>query len=176
MKRFVNLEWGIVVVVLIALIAASVDFAWGHGVHVDSEVRKGSSQGRGSDQWMGPHKGEVRGVGDYHLEFLVKGDKKDGKKVVVYLYDMDMKPLSAEDKEGVLYFRFPGNVKRTLKLDPFVEKEKALGSGSDSHFEAEIDLEKANSFKAVVSLKIGKKRHNLRFSYSEEAQGRGKQK
>jgi len=82
--------------------------------------------------------------------------------------------LSVEDKEAVLYLRFPGNIKKTLKLDPLVEKEKALGSGSDSHFEAEVDLGKADSFKAVVSLKIGQKRHNLRFSYSEEAQGRGK--
>ena len=166
-------------VVVIALTAASVDFAWAHGIHVDSEVRKGPNQG------MGPHKGALRGVGDYHLEFLVKDEvaraskpasasKKDGKKVVVYLYDIEMKPLSVEDKEGLLYLRFPGNVKKALKLNPVVEKDKT------SHFEAEIDLGRglpaanAYSFKAVVSLKIGKKRHNLRFSYSEDARELGK--
>ena len=167
MKGFVNVRWGIAVVVLIALTAASVDVAWAHGVHVDSEVRKGPNQGKGPNQEVGPHKGAVRGVGDYHLEFLVK-DQKGGEKVVVYLYDMDMKPLSVEDKEGLLYLRFSGNVKKALKLNPVVEK------GKGSHFEAEIDLDKADSFRAVVSLKIGKKRHNLRFSYSEEARKLGK--
>lgn len=158
MKRLVNLEWGMAVVVLVALVAASGDFVWAHGIHVDSEVRRGATQGKGSNQGMGPHKGELRGVGDYHLEFLVK-DQKDGEKVAIYLYDMDMKPLSVEDKEGLLYLRFPDNVKKTLKLNPVVEK------GKGSHFEAKIDLGKAASFKAVVSLKIGKKRYNLRFGY-----------
>jgi len=124
-----------------------------HGLHVLSEA------GRGVPLKKGPHEGQLRKVLNHHFELLVTEDEGD-RRISVYLYDAYMKVMPIEDKKGLLYLRFPDRTKRTVELEP------KFGSKKEPHFEADLGLAKADSLNAVLSVKIGGRRHNLRFSYS----------
>lgn len=143
-----------------------------------------------------PHGGEIRTMGDYHVEFLVVEGENDKSYIVVYLLDKNQKPVPVDGAEGVVYVTLPDKSKKTLKLaistDMIIsdhhdeegeheedagqehhgegdEHEKAEGheDGKEdvSHFQAEVNLKGIATFNAVVSLKIGDKRNNLRFKY-----------
>lgn len=135
---------------MLVMVLVPVRFGWAHGLHVLSET------GQGVPLSKGPHEGQLRKVLNHHFELLVKEDKG----ILVYLYDAEMKPVSVEEKEGLLYLRFPDRTKRTVKLQPKGDTKK------DSYFEAGLNVAASDSVNAVLSVKIGKRRHNLRFSYS----------
>ncbi|HWP48657.1 MAG TPA: hypothetical protein VNM22_15990 [Candidatus Limnocylindrales bacterium] len=101
-----------------------------------------------------PHQGQLLDTGEKHVEFLVKG----GKEVYVYLYDKNLKPISAEGIEGVVYFRLTDNSRRESKLAPVKEKDTTFLKGN-------VDLGTKDYSEAVVSLKRGDKKENLRFGH-----------
>jgi hypothetical protein len=118
-------------------------------------------------QQTGPHGGSIGNVENYRFELLMQGEDT----LRVYLYNKDLKPMSANGKEGLLYLQLPDDVKVTLQLKPVAEKKD-----STAHFEGRIDMSDIDSFKAVVSLKIDNKRHNLRFSWSKVIMEGGRKK
>jgi len=139
---------------LIAMLAVvCVHQGYTHGLHVLSEA------GRGLPIVKGPHEGPLRKVLNHHFELLVTGGRED-QKISVYLYDADMRLVPVAGTEGLLYLRFPDRTKRTVELKP------SVGSKKEPLFEADLGLVKADSLNAVLSVKIGERRHNLRFSYS----------
>ncbi len=101
-----------------------------------------------------PHQGQLLDTGEKHVEFLVKG----GKEVYVYLYDKNLKPISAEGVEGVVYFKLTDNSRKESKLTPVKEKDITFLKGN-------VDLGTGDYSEAVVSLKIGDKKENLRFGH-----------
>ena len=137
-----------------------------------------------------PHGGEVRTMGDNHVEFLVIEGKDNKGQIIIYLLDKSLKPLPVDKVEGVVYLTLPDRSKQTLKL---VATTEMLKSGHDededhaegeshkeseiegehggldpkdiSHFQVEVNLNGVDTFDAVVSLKMGDKRNNLRFKY-----------
>ena len=166
-----------------------------------------------------PHGGQVRSMGDHHVEFLVVEGENNKGNIVVYLLDANLKPVSVDKVEGVVYLTLPDKSKQTLKLAASTEElkshhgeeaeheeemhkegkgehhageeehkkegmhkegegEQHAGEGEHekgkihegdkekvSYFQAEVNLKGVDSFDAVVSLKIGDKRNNLRFKY-----------
>ena len=146
-----------------------------------------------------PHGGQVRSMGDHHVEFLVVEGENNKGNIVVYLLDANLKPVSVDKVEGVVYLTLPDKSKQTLKLAASTEELKShhgeeaeheeemhkegegkqhAGEGEHekgkihegdkekvSYFQAEVNLKGVDSFDAVVSLKIGDKRNNLRFKY-----------
>lgn len=125
---------------------------YAHGFHVLSEA------GRGLPIVKGPHEGPLRKVLSHHFELLMTGGRGD-RKISVYLYDADMELVPVADKEGLLYLRFPDRTKRTVELRP------SAGPKKEPRFEADLGTVTADSLNAVLSVKIGERRHNLRFSY-----------
>ena len=50
-----------------------------------------------------PHAGEVRTVGDNHVDFLVIGGKENKGYIIVYLLHKNLKPVPVDRFEGVVY-------------------------------------------------------------------------
>jgi hypothetical protein len=101
-----------------------------------------------------PHNGQLLDTGEKHVEFLVK----EGKEVYVYLYDKNLKPISAEGVEGTVYFKLTDNSRKESKLVPVKEKDITFLKGN-------VDFGTGDYHEAVVSLKIGDKKENLRFGH-----------
>jgi hypothetical protein len=101
-----------------------------------------------------PHNGQMLDTEEKHVELLVKG----GKEVFVYFYDKNLKPISTEGTEGVVYFKLADNSKKESKLAPVKEKDT-------SYLKGDVDLGTGDYTEAVVGLKTGDKRENLRFSH-----------
>lgn len=101
-----------------------------------------------------PHNGQILDTGEKHVEFLIK----EGKEVFVYLYDKNLKPISAEGIGGIVYFKLADNNKKESKL--IVVKE-----GDTSYLKGSVDFGTEDYTEAVVSLKMGEKRENLRFGH-----------
>lgn len=127
------------------------------------------------------HGGEIRTMGEYHVEFLVVEGENDIGYIVVYLLDKNQKPVSVNEMEGVAYLTLPDKSKQTLKLvatpemlksDHHDEEEEHVKVGMHregiedvSHFQAKVNLRGVDTFNAVLSLKMGGMRNNLRFKY-----------
>ena len=134
-----------------------------------------------------PHGGQVRTMGDNHVEFLVIEGMDNKAHIIIYLLDKSLKPVPVDKVEGVVYLTLPDKSKQTLKLVATTEMLKSghdeedhedeenheesemedEHGGSDSkdisHFQVEVNLSGFDTFDAVVSLKMGEKRNNLRF-------------
>lgn len=148
-----------------------------------------------------PHGGEVRTMGDNHVEFLV-AEGHDGKDyIVVYLLNKDLETIPVgKNVEGVVYLTFPDKTKQTVKLiltsEPFSDEHGNHDEGHEDeekhdehndeaedhkngehenenipYLRAEIELGSIDNFKAVVSIKINQTRKNLRFNYTKEEHG-----
>ncbi|MFV1975349.1 MAG: hypothetical protein ACC651_06340 [Candidatus Scalindua sp.] len=130
-----------------------------------------------------PHGGEVHPMGNHHVEFLVVEGANNKGDIVIYLLDANLNPVSVDKNkmEGIVYLTLPDKSKRTLKLIATTEilasshqdegEEHKEGETHEEgkedvpHFQAEVDLKGIDTFDAVVSLRIGEKRNNLRFKY-----------
>lgn len=104
-----------------------------------------------------PHGGQVKTMGNYHVEFLVE---KDGK-IKVYLLDKNTKPLSAEGVEGVVSLSPASGTgigkKKTVQLKLASDK---------SYLEGSVSLKELPKFEAGISLAIkGQKFTPVKFSY-----------
>jgi len=113
----------------------------------------GSAEEKGHVE-QAPHNGQILDTGEKHVEFLVKG----GKEVFVYFYDKNLKPISAEGVEGTVYFKMADNSRREAKLAPVKENGVISLKGN-------VDLGTGDYTEAVVSLKTGDKKENLRFGH-----------
>ncbi len=150
-----------------------------------------------------PHGGEVRTMGDYHVEFLVAEGHDEKDYIVVYLLNKDLEMIPVgKNVEGVVYLTFPDKTKQTVKLiltsEPFSDehenhdeehedeakhdehndeaedhKNREHENENISYLRAELDLGSIDNFKAVVSLKIDQTRKNLRFKYVAEEHDEG---
>jgi hypothetical protein len=144
-----------------------------------------------------PHGGEVRTMGDNHVEFLVVEENDDKGFIVVYLLDKNQKPVPVDGVDAVVYLTLPDKSKQTLKPVVTTEmlksdhdeeeehekkemhnegkeeegKEHGMAEKDVSHFQAPVDLKGIDTFDAVVSLKKGKMRKNLRFKYVRSEHG-----
>jgi len=130
-----------------------------------------------------PHGGEVLSMGNHHVEFLVIEGENDKGDIVIYLLDANLNPVSIDKNKivGVVYLTLPDKSKQTLKLIATTEIHAASHDGEGEehnegemheegkedvpHFQAEVNLKGIDAFDAVVSLKMGEKRNNLRFKY-----------
>jgi hypothetical protein len=135
--------------VLIALLL--VTFSMASVANVAWPAEETSKEGHAE---QAPHNGQILDTGEKHVEFLVKG----GKEVFVYLYDKNMKPISAEGVEGTVYLKLADNSRKESKLAPVKEKDT-------SYLKGNADLGTGDYTEAVVSLKTGDKRENLRFGH-----------
>ncbi len=149
-----------------------------------------------------PHGGEVRTMGDYHVEFLVVEGDDNEEFIVVYLLNKDLVPIPVgKNVEGVVYLTLSDKTKQTLKLVISAEtiavkhhdeeheeeehkdeeheekgehnEEMEHGDEVVSYLRARLNLEGLNAFDAVVSIKIDQTRKNLRFKYAAEEHGDG---
>ena len=123
-----------------------------------------------------PHGGEVRVMGDYHVEFLVVEGEDDKGYVVVFLLDGDLNAVPVDELQGVVYVTVPDAARQTLTLAATTEMpeeghheeaehEEEATHQDVSHLQAEVDLEGADTFDAVVSLTLAGERTNLRYNY-----------
>lgn len=149
------LRWVISLSLLVALgvLPKLTDGAWAHGDQLggdeNSDVEKGEEKG--------PHGGAVVVFGDYHLEFTV--DHGSGE-IVLFLLDKELKAIQMpESYSGVVYLTMSDGSKKTFDLKRGTE-------GPVSHLEAETGINEIGPFKAVVSMKDGDKRENLRFNWA----------
>lgn len=113
-----------------------------------------------------PHGGEVKTMGDYHVEFLIQKDEK----IKVYLLDKNSKPLSAEGVEGSISLN-PGSGGKTKTAQLKLASDKGYLEGS-------VNLKELPKFEASVTLKVkGEKLSPVKFSYPAkhaEKSGKGK--
>lgn len=107
----------------------------------------------GHDHGATPHGGQVRELGEYHVEFVVE----EHGKIAVYLLDGNLKPLTAKNAEGFI----------TLKVGEKYKKVDLKRSKDESHLEAAVDLHDMHEFEAGIRLTIsGKAYSNVMFTYS----------
>lgn len=95
-----------------------------------------------------PHGGQVRTVGDYHYEFVVQPER-----LIVYLLDDGMKPLSPAGKRGRAIVQVPGKGKQDVQLSPVGDR-----------FVGKAAMRGVTSFVAVVSLEVDGKHRSARFT------------
>lgn len=127
--------------------------AWAHGDQLGGDESGGVEKA----EEKGPHGGAVVVSGDNHLEFTV--DHGSGE-IILFLLDKELKTIPVpESFSGVVYLTMSDNSKKTFNLERGTE-------GPVSHLEADTGIKEIGSFKAVVSLKIGDKRENFRFSWA----------
>jgi len=133
-----------------------------------------------------PHGGQVLTMGDHHVEFLVVAGENDKGIISVYLLDGNLNTVPVDKVEGLVYLTLPDKSKLTLELAATTEMqisehdeeaehiEEAEHDNEEmhaedkekvSHFQAEVNMKGVDAFDAVVSLKMGEKRNNLRFKY-----------
>jgi len=124
---------------------------WAHGDQLGADEDEHDKVEKKEER--GPHGGQVVEFEKNHLEFAV--DHKGGG-ITLFLLDEDLKASYS----GVIYMTMDDGSKKTLTLKRGTE-------GAISHLEAETGAKDIGSFKAVVSLKIGEKRQNLRFNWAQ---------
>ncbi|MEW6143511.1 MAG: hypothetical protein AB1598_00680 [Thermodesulfobacteriota bacterium] len=152
------LKWTIGVCLLVTLLVSPklTVGAWAHGDQLGGDEDGGAVK----EEEKGPHGGAVVVSGDNHLEFTV--DHGSGE-IVLFLLDKELKAIPMpESYSGVVYLTMSDNSKKTFDLKRGTE-------GQVSHLEADTGIKEIGSFKAVVSLKIGDKRENFRFSWAPAA-------
>lgn len=87
-----------------------------------------------------PHDGEVRTMGDYHIEFLVAEGHDEKDYIVIYLLNKDLETIPVgKNVEGVVYLTFPDKTKKTLKL---IVTSEPLSDEHGNHDEGHEDEEK----------------------------------
>ncbi len=153
------LRWIICLSFLVALgvLPKLTDGAWAHGDQLGGDEDSAAEK----VEEKGPHGGQVVVFGDNHLEFTV--DHGSGE-IVLFLLDKELKAIPMpESYSGVVYLTMSDNSKKTVDLKRGTE-------GPVSHLEADTGIKEIGSFKAVVSIKDGDKRENLRFSWAPAAQ------
>jgi len=134
---------------------------WAHG----PELGEGDSNETQKKEEKGPHGGQVVVFGDNHLEFTVNHESGD---IVLFLLDKNLKSVPVPDSySGVVYLIMADGSKKTATL-------KLGTEGSVSHLEADTGIKEIGSFNAVVSLKMGDKRENFRFSWAPASHGHEK--
>ncbi len=139
-------------IMLIGVLPQLTERAWAHGGELGEDEKSGVQK----EEEKGPHGGPVVVFGDNHLEFTVDHGSGD---IVLFLLDKDLKTIPMpENYSGVVYLNMSEGSKKTLTLERGTE-------GPVSHLEAETGIKEIGPLKAVVSLKIGEKRENLRFSW-----------
>lgn len=152
------LKWASIlgIVVAIGILPGFSDTVWAHGDELGHEESSGSQE---KEELIGPHGGQVVEFDKNYLEFTV--DHRGGG-ITLFLLDEDLKtvPMS-ESYSGLIYLTMDDGSKKTLTLERGTE-------GAISHLEAKTGAKDIGSFKVVVSLKIGEKRQNLRFSWAPE--------
>ena len=151
------LRWGITLslMLVIGILPKFTETIWAHG----PELGKGDRSGGQKKEEKGPHGGQVIVFGDNHLEFTANHDSGD---IVLFLLDKNLKTISVpESFSGVVYLNLADGSKKTVIL-------KLGTEGPVSHLEAETGIKEIGSFNAVVSLKIGEKRENFRFSWKPD--------
>ena len=173
MKRIVTVTLGRIAIAVLAFFAV--------GGHVWAQQEHGHES---------PHGGEVRAMGDYHVEFLVIHGEDSRGNIIIYLLDKALRPVPVDKFSGVIFLTLPDKSKQSYKLTATTEmlksdheegedhsieehheqseKEDDHGGSSQKdipHFQVEVDLTDVDSFNAVVSLKLGNKFNNLRFKY-----------
>lgn len=128
---------------------------WAHGDQLGADEDEHDKVEKKEER--GPHGGQVVEFEKNHLEFAV--DHKGGG-ITLFLLDEDLKAVPIpESYSGVIYMTLDDGSKKTLTLKRGTE-------GPVSHLEAETGTKDIGSFKVVVSLKIGEKRQNFRFSWA----------
>jgi hypothetical protein len=110
--------------------------AWAHDGHVHEDHPHAA-----------PHGGVVRTVTPFHFELVTKG-----KQVQVYLLDDGLKLLPTAGRKGFMVVQMAGKTQR-VELKP-----------SGQCFAGALDLSKASTYAAVVSLDIDGKTYRGRFS------------
>jgi len=129
---------------------------WAHGDQLGADEDEHDKVEK-KEGVTGPHGGQVVEFEKNYLEFTV--DHKGGG-ITLFLLDEDLKTVPMpESYSGVIYMTLEDNSKKTLTLKRGTE-------GPVSHLETETGTKDIGSFKAVVSLKIGEKRQNFRFSWA----------
>lgn len=162
MKRLIALTGGSYLIVVLSVFSVSGQ-AWAQEDHIHDS----------------PHGGEVRTMGDHHVEFLVVEGKEDKGSIVIFLLDDDFNPAPVDKVEGVVYLTLPDKTKQTLTLAATMEMPKGdhheEGEHEEgemhqdvAHLQAEVNLKGVDAFDAVVSLTRGGKRTNLRYRYVKE--------
>jgi hypothetical protein len=143
--------------VVLGVLPKLTDGAWAHGDQLGGDEDSGAE----SKEEKGPHGGAVVVFGDNHLEFTV--DHGSGE-IVLFLLDKELKAIPMpESYSGVVYLTMSSdNSKKTVDLKRGTE-------GPVSHLEADTGIKEIGAFKAVVSIKDGDKRENLRFSWAPVA-------
>lgn len=128
---------------------------WAHGDQLGADEDEHDKVEKKEER--GPHGGQVVEFEKNYLEFTVD---HEGGEITLFLLDEDIQAVPMpESYSGVIYMTMDDGSKKTLTLKRGTE-------GAISHLEAETGAKDIGSFKAVVSLKIGEKRQNLRFSWA----------
>lgn len=110
------------------------------------------AEGEHSHAHPAPHGGQVRELGDYHVEFVVS----EHGQITVYLSDHDQTPLTVKDVQGAINLKVDSGFKR-LNLKP---------NADATALEAEINLHEIHGFEAGVRLTINEKKYsNVVFKY-----------
>lgn len=126
---------------------------WAHG----GELGEDENSGVQKEGEKGPHGGPVVVFGNNHLEFTVDHESGD---ITLFLLDKNLKAIPVpENYSGVVYLNMADGSKKNFTLKRGTE-------GPVSHLEAETGIKEIGSFNAVVSLKDGEKRENLRFNWA----------
>ena len=152
------LRWVITLslIMLVGVLPQLTERAWAHG----GELGEDENSGVQKEEEKGPHGGPVVVFGNNHLEFTVNHESGD---IVLFLLDKELKAIPMpENYSGVVYLNMSDGSKKTFDLKRGTE-------GPVSHLEAETGIKEIGSFKAVVSLKDGEKRENLRFNWAPAA-------
>jgi len=74
-----------------------------------------------------PHGGEVRTMGDNHVEFLVIEGKDNRGHIIIYLLDKNLKPVPVDKVEGVVYLTLPDKSKHTATVNRAMGKWITIG-------------------------------------------------
>ena len=153
------LRWVITLslIMLVGVLPKLTERVWAHGGELGEEE---SSTNGAKQEETGPHGGQVIVLGDNHIEFTT--DHESGE-IVLFLLNKDLKAVPVpENYSGVVYLNMADGSKKTVTFERGTE-------GPVSHLEAETGIKEIGSFNAVVSLKIGEKRENLRFNWAPAA-------
>jgi len=144
------------IVVAVGILPGFSETVWAHGDELGHEESSGSME---KEEVIGPHGGQVVEFEKNYLEFTVD---HEGGDIVLFLLNEDIKviPMPA-NYSGLIYITMGDGSKKSFTLKRGTE-------GAISHLEAETGTKDIGSFKAVVSLKIGEKRQNLRFNWVPE--------
>jgi len=134
------------------------EIVWAHGDQLGADEDEHDKVEK-KEGVTGPHGGQVVEFEKNYLEFAVD---HEGGGITLFLLDEDLKAVPMpESYSGLIYLTMDDGSKKHFTLKRGTE-------GAISHLEAETGAKDIGSFKAVVSLKIGEKRQNFRFSWAPE--------